>query len=67
MMQTNIWAPLSSHLTATGKSGGSVTNVQTATCTAGLLLLLAEALAGAAHSAQEGACASTIFWQPRTL
>ena len=45
-MQTNILAPLSSHLTATGKSGGSVTNVQMATCTAGLLLLLAEALAG---------------------
>ena len=64
-MQTHLLAPLSSNLTPTEKPGGSVTNVQTAICTAGLLMLLAEAMARAAHIAQEGRCANTTPCAPR--
>ena len=65
ILQTDTLALLSSNLTAVEKSGGIVTNVQMATCTAGLLLLLTEAMAGVVHSAQAGNCASTAHWPPR--
>ena len=64
MLQTNTLVMLSSNLTAKERSGGTVINVQMATCTAGPLLLITEAMAGAAHNAQEGNCASTTPWLP---
>ena len=67
MMQTNTLALLPSHLTAIERSGGTVTNVQMATCTAGLLPSTIEAAARAARNARARECASTILWQPRTL
>ena len=62
MLPTHILEMYSSNLTTIERFGSSVTNVQMAICTAGLLLYTTEVEAGAAPSAQGGNCVSTIVW-----
>ena len=67
MLPTHILEMYSSNLTAIERFGGSVTSLQMAICTAGLLLYTTEVEAGAAHSAQGRSCVSTIVWPPSAL
>ena len=67
MLPTNVLGMLSSNPTATGKSGGNVTNVQMAIRTPGLLLSATEAMVQAARSAQGDLCANTTLCVPRRL
>ena len=67
MLPTDILGMLSSNLIVGKRSGGDVTDVQMANCTAGLLPSVAEVGARAARSAQAEMYASTTLYGPRRL